>query len=131
MKQHGIFSASAIHCWRSLQTWLKPSINLPDLTTGSALLGLIAALDNKKYVNTLINHIILIFKKSLYEMRLRPIPSSVHNIMIRISQIKKIEFQIAYNNDKLDFHFKKWTPISDLIDTFFKLLSKICFLITH
>ena len=56
------------------------SINLPDLTPESALLGLNTALDNSKYVNTLINHLILIFKKSLYEMRLRLIPSSVHYI---------------------------------------------------
>ena len=102
-----------IHHWRSLRTWLKPSINLPDLTPESALLGLNTTLDNKKYVNTLINHLILIFKKFLYEMRLRSIPSSVHYINIRIAHIKKIEFQIAYYNNKLDFHFKKWAPISD------------------
>ena len=108
------------HYWKSLQIWLKPSINLPDLTPESALLGLNTVLDNNKYTNTLINHLILIFKKSLYEMRLRPIPSSVHYIKIRIAQIKKIEFQIAHYNNKLDFHFKKWEPISDQIDTFFK-----------
>ena len=86
-----------IHYWKSLQTWLKPSINLPDLTPESALLGLNTALDNNKYVNTLINYLILIFNKSLHEMRLGPIPSSVYFIKIRIAQIKKIEFQIAYN----------------------------------
>ena len=73
-----------------LLTWLKLSINLPDLTSESDLLGLITALDNNKYVNTLINHLILIFEKSLYEMRPRSIPSSVHYIKIRIAQIKKI-----------------------------------------
>ena len=31
-------------------------------------------------------------------MRLRSIPSPVHHIKIRIAQIKKIEFQIAYCN---------------------------------
>ena len=41
-----------IQYWRSLQTWLKPSINLPDLAPESALLGLITALDSNKYVNT-------------------------------------------------------------------------------
>ena len=78
-----------IHHWRSLKTWLKPSINVPDLTPESALLGLNKASDNNKYVNTLINHLILIFKKTLYEMRLRSIPSSVHYIKIRIAQLKK------------------------------------------
>ena len=106
---------------RSLQACLKPSINLPDLTPESGLLGLITALDNNKYITTLINHLILIFKKSLYEMRLRSIPSSVHYIKKRIAQIKKIEFQIAYYNNKLDFHFKKWAPMSDQVYTFFKL----------
>ena len=115
-----------IHYWRSLQTWLKPSINFPDFTPESALPGLNTALDNNKYVNTLINDLILIFKKSLYEMRLRSIPSSVLYIKIRIAQIKKIEFQIAYYNNKMDFHFKKWAPISDQINTFF---SKSCSLI--
>ena len=114
-----------IHYWRSLQTWLKPSINLPDLTPESALLRLNTALDNNKYVNTLINHLILVFKKSLHEMRPRSIPSSVHYIKIRIAQIKKIGLQIAYCNNKLDFHFKKWAPISDQIDTFFKLQARV------
>ena len=48
-----------IHYWRSLQTWLKPSINLPDLTAESALPGLNTASDNNKNVNTLINHLII------------------------------------------------------------------------
>ena len=115
---HLFSQCKVIQYWRSLQTWLKPSMNLPDLIPESALLGLITALDNNKYVNTLINHLILMFKKSLYEMRPRSIPSSVHYIKIRIAQTKKIEFPMAYNNDKLDFHFKKWAPISDQIDAF-------------
>ena len=79
-----------IHHWKSLQTWLKPSKKLPDLTLEIALPGLNTALDNNKSVNTLINHLMLIFKKSLYEMRLRSIPSSVHYIKIKIAQMKKI-----------------------------------------
>ena len=109
-----------IHYWKSLQTRLNPSINLPDRTPESALLGLNTALDNNKSVNTLINHLILIFKKSLHEMRLRSVPSSVHSIKFRIAQIKKTKIQIAYYNHKLDFHFKKsGDPYQ--IDTFFKL----------
>ena len=28
----------------------------------------------------------------------------------------QVEFEIAQNNDKLSFHFKKWDPINTFID---------------
>ena len=67
--------------WNNLQAWLTPILNLPDLTPESALLG---KLDfDTTGTNTrsvLVSHIILIFKKSLYEMKFRNSPPSVHYI---------------------------------------------------
>ena len=99
--------------WSNLQVWLRPILNLPDLTPESALLG---KLDfDTTGTNTrsiLVIHIILIFKKSLYEMRFRNSPPSVHYIKIRIAKTRKIEFLISKNSNKLDFHLKKWDIIS-------------------
>ena len=82
--------------WSTLQAWLRSILNLPDLTPESALLD---KLDfDTTGTNTrsiLVSHIILIFKKSLYEMRFRNSPPSVHYIKIRIAKTRKIEFLIS------------------------------------
>ena len=55
------------------------------------------------------NHLLLIFKKSVYEMRFRSTPPSV-NYSVYKSQSqpnKKIEYMIAKDSNKLEFHLKK------------------------
>ena len=61
-------------------------------------------------------------KKSLYEMRFGDSPPSVHYIKIRIAKTRKIVCLISQDSNKLDFHFKKWDIISNLLDP---LTSKI------
>ena len=104
---------------KNLQRFLRPSLSLHELNLKNALLGYVP----QKTVSTpvpqktdrtvtFINHIILIFKRSLYEMRSsRPCPS-VSYIINRIKQIKEIEYQVAQVNDKLSFHLEKWEPLS-------------------
>ena len=111
--------------WSNLQAWLKSILNLPDLTPESALLGKLDC--DTTGTNTrsiLASHIILIFKKSLYEMRFRNSPPSVHYIKIRIAKTRKIEFLIPINSNKLEFHLKKWDIISSILDP---LTSKITY----
>ena len=111
--------------WSNLQAWLKSILNLPDLTPGSALLGKLDC--DTTGTNTrsiLVSHIILIFKKSLYEMRFRNSAPSVHYIKIRIAKTRKIEFLISKNSNKLEFHLKKWDIISSILDL---LTSKITY----
>ena len=86
--------------WSNLQAWLRPILNLPDLTPESALLGKLD-FDNTgtNIRSNVVSHIILTFKKCLYEMRCRNSPLSVHYIKIRIAKTRKIEFLISKNSN--------------------------------
>ena len=102
--------------WKNLQRFLRPSLSLPGMNLKNALLGYVPSVNTPENRRTvaLINHIILIFKRSLYEMRSsRPCPS-VFYIINRIKQFKEIECQIVQGYDKLSFHLKKWEPFSNL-----------------
>ena len=57
-------------------------------------------------------------------MRFRVSPPLVHYIKIRIVKTRKMEFLISKGSNKLDFHFKKWDIISNLLDP---LTSKITY----
>ena len=94
----------------------QPSQELPNLTPESALLGITTPANNDSFITILMNHLLLIFKKSVYEMLFRSTPPSVHYIKARVNQIKKIEYMIANDSYKLEFHFKKWEIISNLLD---------------
>ena len=58
--------------WKDLQKFFAASLRLPELNLENALFGYVPVTtsnSNNKQVDKLINHIILIFKRSLYEMR--------------------------------------------------------------
>ena len=57
------------------------------------------------------NHIILIFKKFLYENRDCPDKVNVHEFNNRLKRIIQIEYFIAIKNNTLDRHFKKWEQL--------------------
>ena len=104
------------HLWKNIQRFLRPSLCLLELNLKNAFSGYVPSVNTSesRQTVTLINHIILIFKRSLYEMRSsRPCPS-VFYIINRIKQIKEIEYKIAQFNDKLSFHLEKWEPLSNL-----------------
>ena len=48
----------------------------------------------------LMNHLILIFRKSLFEIRDRNLSPTIHYIKYRIKNIMKIEYKIAQYNIK-------------------------------
>ena len=54
------------------------------------------------------NHIILSFKKFLYENRLCPDKVNVHAFKSHLKRIIQIEYFIAKKNSTLEKHFKKW-----------------------
>ena len=68
------------------------------------------------------NHLILIFKKSLFEIRNRNLSPTMHYIKCRVKNIMKIEYRIAKYNDKLDFHFKKWDVLTDKLNKLCKVI---------
>ena len=55
--------------WEKLQGCLSPNLTLPRLTVKNALLGYMPTAAENKFILNLINHIILIFKRSIFEMR--------------------------------------------------------------
>ena len=74
----------------------------------NALLGCMPIISDNGTTAKLVNHILLILKRSLYEMRSRKVAPSIFYIMNKIKQIRDTEYQIAKKSDKLTFHFNKW-----------------------
>ena len=68
---------------------------------------------SKSDLSLLTNHILLIFKRSLYEARGRNIRPNIHFIKARIMQTERIEF--LKQNNKLDLHYKKWDRVRSLL----------------
>ena len=97
-----------VELWKKLQRWLTPSFVLPALTLENALLGYMPIISDNGTTAELLNHILLIFKRSLCEMRSRKVAPSIFYIMNKIKQIRDIEYQIAKKSDKLTLHFNKW-----------------------
>ena len=97
--------------WTALQSWLGSTCQLPNLDPQNALLGFPMS---KSDLSLLTNHILLIFKRSLYEARGRNIRPNIHFIKARIMQTERIEFFIAKQNNKLDLHCKKWDRVREV-----------------
>ena len=98
--------------WTALQIWLGSTCQLPNLYPQNALLGFPMS---KSDLSLLANHILLIFKRSLYETRARNIRPYIHFIKARIIQTERIEFFIAKQNNTLDLHYKKWDRVRSLL----------------
>ena len=96
----------------TLQSWVGSTCQLPNLDPQNALLGFPMS---KSDLSLLTNHILLIFKRSLYEARGRNIRPNIHFIKARIMQTEHIEFFIAKQNNKLDLHYKKWDRVRSLL----------------
>ena len=106
-----------VNLWKMFQSWISPCITLPDLTVTNALLGFLPDGTTNRLTCNLINHILLIFKRCLFELRSASSTPSIFYIVQKIKTIMQVEFEIAQNNAKLSFHFKKWDPISAFTDT--------------
>ena len=101
-----------VELWKKLQRWLTRPFVLPDLTLENALLGHMPIILDNGTTAKLVNHILFIFKRSLYEMRSRKVSPPIFYVMNKIKQIRDLEYQIAKKSDKLTLHFNKW----DLLD---------------
>ena len=85
--------------------WLRRYITLPTLTPQSAFIGFLKDVCRSNYALT--NHILLIFKRAIYELRLSKGKPSIYFIKQKLKSIYKIEAQIAEASSKLDGHYKK------------------------
>ena len=102
--------------WEKLPGCLSLNLTLPRLTVKDALLGYMPTVAENKFTLNLINHIILIFKRSIFEMRYKQSPPSIFYVIYRIKQTMSIEYHIAQSNNKLNVHFKKWETIRNALN---------------
>ena len=74
--------------WEFPQERLKPSLKLLNLILEGALLRITTPLNNDSFQTNLMNHLLLMFKKSVFKMRCRSSPPSVHYVEARVKQKK-------------------------------------------
>ena len=94
--------------WDSIKSWLMGSITLPPLNPDSAILGHWRP-ENK--FNILVNHLILLFKFFIYKFKNHNFAINIYKFKLFTMSVQKVEQKIAYQNNKLTFHFDKWEPI--------------------
>ena len=63
----------SVSIWNKLERWLSPELKLPQLTPQSAILGFLDS-DLDIHDLKLINHILLIFKQAIYNLRKKSTP---------------------------------------------------------
>ena len=61
--------------------------------------------------NLIINHIVLIFKKFLYDNRSNHSRIHIAALKYQLRLAEKVEQKIASKKGKMEFHLKKWDPI--------------------
>ena len=97
--------------WSQYKEWLRGYITLPTLTPQGALIGFLKDACGGDYAFMLLcdyaNHILLIFKRAIYELRLSMVNPSIYFIKQKLKSTYKIEAQIAEVSSKLDSHYKK------------------------
>ena len=98
--------------WESLRERLSPQFSLPELTPTLSILG---NWNNKSTHNIILNHITILFKKLIYDNRTQLLRIHITALMNHLKSIEKIEQRIAYDKDKLETQFRKWSPMEHLI----------------
>ena len=93
-------------CYGQYKEWLRGYITLPTLTPQGALIGFLKDACGGDYA--LANHILLVFKRAVYELRLNMVKPSIYFIKQKLKSTYNIEAQIAEASSKLDTHYKKW-----------------------
>ena len=94
--------------WHSLQKTFGSLLTRPAL---DPLISIVGRWDINNPDNVLVNHIVLLFKKFLYQNKSNP--QRIHILALKhyIKLVERIEQKLAYDAHKLDTHFKKWEPV--------------------
>ena len=90
--------------WSAIQNHVQNNLCLPNLSDKNVHLGFIS----KNSSLRLENHILLAFKRFLFENRKENFIVGLNGFWKYLMHIQKIEFQIASKNGKLRDHFQKW-----------------------
>ena len=98
--------------WNSFVDALGENLDLPQLNlTIAEFLGESNIQGND---NVLLNHILLLLKKFIYNKKNHPARIHFLSFMIYVKEVEKIEQKIAHRKGKLEFLFKKWNPIKHI-----------------
>ena len=100
--------------WNRFKVWLSTAINLPELSLQNALFGVIETRNDSNMSNTLMNHLMLIFKKTLYDMRTSTFPTSIYVLKKRAAKTMKMEYAVSQESKKLNYHWKKWEGLKKI-----------------
>ena len=101
--------------WTDIRNFFSHKISLPLLTLQSAVVGFLD--DNNNNDNIFINNILLMYKITLYRNRDKG-SVTLTNVIKNLRTREKIERNIAgANNNKLQYHDKKWRTFYDTFDT--------------
>ena len=97
--------------WRQLCAWLADqNVMLPsNLEPQTAILG---SWNEPIQDLTLINHIILMFKRYIYLKRKETTGPTFFGLKVYIKNMETIERKIASRREKLDFHHKEWDKLA-------------------
>ena len=83
---------------------LHGHITLPDLELTLTVVGKWCI----EYNDLIINHIVLIFKKFLYDNRSNHSRIHIAALKYQLRLAEKVEQKIASKKGKMEFHLKKW-----------------------
>ena len=98
-----------VDLWNELTLFFAPSINLDPLTPKSAILGFLEEIDDNFLLK---NHILLLFKLSVYQNRSDT--PTIHTIIRKIKATYEIEKNI--NSNRVEKFEKKWSLITHLLE---------------
>ena len=97
--------------WNSFANASGENLDLPQLDPTIVFLGESNIQGND---NVLLNHILPLFKKSIYDKKNHPARIHFLSFMNYVKEVERIEQKIAHRKGKLEFHFKKWNPIKHI-----------------
>ena len=92
---------------------LNLSVKFEDLTRKRLMFGFIK--DWKGPHKTLLNHLIIIFKRYIYIQRCKNESVNINGLEAFVGNIRHIELVIAKQKRKENIHYRKWSPIEKVL----------------
>ena len=90
---------------------LSPHLALPNFDAKNCIFDL---LDNDSF-SIIENHILLLYKRYIYDCRLNKRSTNILGFKSLISIIRQIEEKISRKRNTKVKHFQKWEPISAML----------------
>ena len=97
--------------WTDIKQSLIPHLALPNLDAKNRIFGFI---DNDSF-SVVENHILLLYKRYIYDCRLNKRSTNFLGFENLISIIKQIEEKVSRKRNTMAKHFQKWEPISVML----------------